>query len=44
MKRLTADMFHDDAFREDMRRLMILVGVAMAIGLLHRVLYHGMAF
>jgi len=44
MKRLTADMFHDEVFHEGMRRLAFLVGLAMTIGVLHRLIYHLSAF
>ena len=40
MKRPTADMFHDEVFHEGMRKLAFLVSLAMAIGVLHRVIYH----
>jgi hypothetical protein len=44
VKRLTQDMFHDRVFHEGMRELMFLVGLAAAIVLLHRLLYHGIGF
>lgn len=40
MKRLANDMFHDEAMHEAMRRLGFLVGLAAAIFVLHRILYH----
>ena len=44
MKRLTEDMFHDHVFHEGVREVLFLVGLAMAIGALHRMLYHGMVY
>lgn len=44
MKRLTQDMFHDRVFHEGVRELVFLVGLAMTIVVLHRLLYHGLAF
>lgn len=44
MKRLTEDMFHDAVFHEGVREFLFLVGLAMAIGVLHRILYHGMVY